>query len=279
MSTYNLLLNRFFSRNALANVLDKTNAGVFSAMIRTYFPNEVFATKAEVFQKTYHHLRKEYRNEYYFKNTLLNKLLINRHRVSTTTALTEVPIGKSVADIIMINGKAQVYEIKTDLDNIDRIESQISDYYKAFDHVSVVTCEQRLQCIAAVIPSTVGLHVLNKRESISTIREPIEDRSHLDLQTIFRIMLKSEFEAVVRRYYPLPSVTQFEYYDACFRLLEALNINTVYSNFLEQLKSRRKIFDNNLFLQVPEELRFLVYFSSYKKADYEKLQGFLSEEY
>jgi hypothetical protein len=196
--------------------------------------------------------------------------------INTTTALTEVPIGKSVADFIMINGKAQVYEIKTDLDNTDRLKSQIADYYKVFDHVNVVTSEMQVERIRAMIPNTVGLHVLNRRGSISTIREPSGDRSHLDLQTMFRVMLKREFETIIKKYRALPRVRQFEYYDACIDLLKALDINTVYADFLEQLKYRRKVFDNNLFMQVPEELRFIVYFSSYKKDDYEKLQRFLS---
>ena len=44
-----------------------------------------------------------------------------------------------------LNGKAVVYEIKTELDNLERLESQISDYYKAFDHVAVVTCIENVE--------------------------------------------------------------------------------------------------------------------------------------
>ena len=64
------------------------------------------------------------------------------HSVNTTTALTEVAIAKSKADFVLINGKAVVYEIKTELDNLERLCSQIDDYYKAFDHVAVVTYEK-----------------------------------------------------------------------------------------------------------------------------------------
>ena len=85
------------------------------------------------------------RNEYYYKITLLNKLLLGIHSVNTTTALTEFPIAKSKADFVLINGKAVVYEIKTELDNLERLESQISDYYKAFDHVAVVTCIENVE--------------------------------------------------------------------------------------------------------------------------------------
>ena len=42
----------------------------------------------------YNYLKKSYRNEYFYKNTMLNKLLLGRHSVNTTTALSEMPIGK-----------------------------------------------------------------------------------------------------------------------------------------------------------------------------------------
>lgn len=78
-------------------------------------------------------MKTDYRNEYYYKNTLLNKLLIGKHSVNTTSALTEVNINKSKADFVLINGKAVVYEIKTELDNLDRLECQIMDYYTRFE--------------------------------------------------------------------------------------------------------------------------------------------------
>lgn len=60
---------------------------------------------------------KEYRNEYFYKNTIFNQLLVQKHDLYNTAALTELPIADSKADFVMINGKGVVYEIKTDLDN------------------------------------------------------------------------------------------------------------------------------------------------------------------
>ena len=67
--------------------------------------------------------------------------MLGIHSPRTTPALTEVPIGSSKADFILINGKAVVYEIKTALDNFDRLDGQIEDYYKAFSRTVVVTSE------------------------------------------------------------------------------------------------------------------------------------------
>jgi len=57
-------------------------------------------------------------------NTLLNKLLV--------AALSQVHIGHSIADFVMINGEGQIYEIKSSLDNFDRLCDQLRDYFCAF---------------------------------------------------------------------------------------------------------------------------------------------------
>ena len=58
-------------------------------------------------------------------NTLLNKLLVGIHNVNTTTTLSQIRIGHSIADFAMINGEGQVYEIKSGLDNFDRLYDQL----------------------------------------------------------------------------------------------------------------------------------------------------------
>ena len=44
----------------------------------------------------------------------------------------------------MIEGKAVVYENKTDLDNLDRLPGQLADYSNAFLHVVIICGEKRL---------------------------------------------------------------------------------------------------------------------------------------
>ena len=47
-------------------------------------------------------MKNNYRNEYFIRILLLNKLLLGVHSVNTTTALTEVAIAKSKADFVLI---------------------------------------------------------------------------------------------------------------------------------------------------------------------------------
>jgi len=77
-------------------------------------------------------------------NTLLNKLIVGIHSVNTTTVLSQVRVAGHIADFVMINGVGKVYEIKSELDNFDRLNDQLYDYFKAFSLVSVLVSENEL---------------------------------------------------------------------------------------------------------------------------------------
>ena len=53
--------------------------------------------------------------------------MLGIHSLNTTSAIVELPIVDSIADFILFNGKAVVYEIKTELDSLERLEGQFSE--------------------------------------------------------------------------------------------------------------------------------------------------------
>lgn len=237
-------------------------------------------TNKEVISGIYRYLKKEYRNEYFYKNTLLNKLLLGRHSLNTTTALNEVPISKSKADFILINGKAIVYEIKTELDSLERLDSQINDYYKAFTKVCVVTHESNYEKVSKLLKDTsVGICILTKRNTISTRKEPVESNYRLDHSVMFKVLRKREFEQILINHYgKLPVTTQMNYYKACLEWFKEIEINKAHSYMVDELK-KRNIKEIEEYKKVPYELKFLVYFSEFKKRDYTKLNAFLNEHW
>lgn len=271
-----ILLNRFFTRNTFNQVIDDGESPAYIAAIRRYIVDSTDMTNEECISEIYQHLKKEYQNEYYYKNTLLNKLLLGVHSPRTTTALTEVPVGNSKADFILINGKAVVYEIKTALDNFDRLDGQIEDYYKAFSRVVVVTSEKNFDSVQQrLLNSPVGICLLTKKGTLSIRKEPIEYSGMLSKPTMFKILRKNEYEQILLDYFgSLPDVSQFEYYRVCQALFESLPTDSAYQMFVHALKSRVKI-DIAEYSRIPYELKFLIYFSNYKKSDYTKLHRFL----
>ena len=261
--------------------IDGKENEVYSAVIRRYINNTEQKNNQQLISEIYSILKKNYRNEYFYKNTLLNKLLLGVHSVNTTTALTEVAIAKSKADFVLINGKAVVYEIKTELDNLERLNSQLEDYYKAFDHVAVVTYEKnllQLQKILEFVDKPVGIYVLRRNGNLGMIREPGMYRESLDKEIIFKLLRKNEYEKIIQKYGELPQVTQFKYYSACKEEFFKIPIEESYIEVLKVLKERMQIVKEE-FVKVPYELRFLAYFMDLKIEDYQKLEYFLECKY
>lgn len=275
-------LNRIFTRSMLRHFINGKADNVYSSVVRRYTSDADQKNNRELISEIYCELKYAYRNEYFYKNTLLNKLLLGVHSVNTTTALTEMAIAKSKADFVLINGKAIVYEIKTELDNLERLSSQIEDYYKAFDHVAVVTYEKNLSQLQKVLESIdkpVGIYILRRNGKLGTTRKPQRYTSDLDREVIFKLLRKSEYEEIIaQRYGYLPEVTQFRYYSACKKMFLQIPVEESYLLVLRILKKRMQI-EKEEFAKIPYELKFLAYFMELTYDDYQKLGVFLECQY
>lgn len=278
----NTILSRVFTQSTLTSMLTNSgNASVFDKVVRRYaIQSDGIKSNAQMISEIYYHIQKNYRNEYYYKNTILNKLLINAHRLNTTVALTEVPIAKSKADFIMINGKAVVYEIKTALDTLDRLETQICDYYKAFDHVCVLASESKVhELLIRFSDSPVGIYILTERDTISHVKEPDEYHGSLDMECLFKILRKSEYESLVKKLNgSIPSVPPVKLYQECKRIICSYPIDTVYPLILKELKNRNRI-EIIDYSSIPDALHYLVYFSKLRNQGIAQLMDFLEKPY
>lgn len=276
------VLNRIFTRNMIYQFINGEYCDAYNYAVNKFTTDYVAKKNKVIIEEFYNNLRKNYRNEYFYKNTLFNKLLLGIHSVNTTTGLTEVSISKSKADFIMINGKANVYEIKTELDNLERLKVQVLDYYKAFDHVTVVTYENNLMNIQEIIRQLarpVGVRVIRKNGSIGEIIKADRYDDDLDKEVIFKILRKYEYESILNSYYGyIPEVSQFDHYSVCRNMFYDIPLNESYYLFLKVLKNRVDI-DNNKLKMIPYELRFLAYFMDLSDSDFLKLNQFLECEY
>lgn len=276
-NTNGLLLNRIFSRNTFREILDFGYSKTYLATVKKYITNIDNMTNSECFSEIYNILKKQYQNEYYYKNTLLNKLLLGVHSTKTTIAITELPIGKAKADFVLINGKAVVYEIKTELDNFDRLKSQIENYYKAFTRIVVVTSENNYLELERLLKDTkVGICILTRRGHLSIRKKPEENKQFLSKKTIFKILRKNEYESIIKKVYgKLPNESQFEIYNACKKMFEDIDTDLAYQEFIKILKTRKRI-ESDLYQNIPYELKSVIYFLDLKRKDYQKLYTFLN---
>ena len=165
-------INRVFTRKVISDLLESGRSDTFDYVVKRYIDDPESKSHGQLISEIYAHLNKQQRNEYFYMNTLLNKLLCGIHNVNTTSAFSQVRIGHSIADFVMINGEGRVYEIKSDLDNFDRLYDQLRDYFCAFSKVSVLASIHELEKIHEVLASfgdmgdAVGIYVLSERGTI-----------------------------------------------------------------------------------------------------------------
>lgn len=241
------------------------------------------ATYKSVIASLYQELDERHRNEYFYKNELLNSLLIQNKNLSSCSALTELPVANSKTDVIFVNENdvGTVYEIKTELDTLNRLESQIQDYYKAFPYMYVVTSSNHLKQLENVLEGTdVGIiELTNDREFVHR-KEAIYNAEDLSHDVLFRILRKKEFESIVLKYFgELPNVSDFVYYRTCFEMLKKLDVVLFQKEVMSCLRKRNLVQDVDGFVEnVPYELSFYVYFSKKYRNKWNILGDFLNTE-
>ncbi|MDL2274119.1 sce7726 family protein [Oscillospiraceae bacterium OttesenSCG-928-G22] len=265
-------INRVFTRGVIGDLMQQGSNEVFDCVVRRYIDDPESKTHGQLFCEIYAHLGKEKRNEYYYMNTLLNKLLVGIHNVNTTTALSKIRIGQSIADFIMINGEGKIYalEVKSELDNFDRLYDQISNYYKAFSKVSVLASVRELDKIEQILSGfgdmgdAVGIYVLSDRDTIFSKthgREPQQFNECLDYACIFKMLRKREYENVLLSYFgDIPQVAPVYHFRVCLEQFQTIPILTAQDLSLKELKKRNRI-TKEAFDNIPSELKTVVYFS------------------
>jgi len=263
-----MYLNKFFSKKYLKNVIESDD---FDAV---KFNDEI--------SKNYTALTKEYRNEFFFKNTLFNKLVLGKYSLNTTSAFSEVSIGKSKADFVLINNtKGVVYEIKTDLDNLERLVYQLEDYSKAFSEVYVVTSEKNYYPVFKVIRESnpsVGIIVLTDRVSLSTRKKAIEDDRNLKHEALFKLLRKKEYEELLFfEFGCLPDVKPVQYFKTSLQWFKKIAIKEAQILVLNQLGKRIIVKDDEVLKGLPMQIRWLVYSGNYKHQELCEIHGKLDE--
>lgn len=238
-------------------------------------------TIGNAISEIYRYMDRQYRNEYFYKNTIFNQLLLERHNIYNTAALSELPIAESKADFVMINGRGVVYEIKTDLDNLSRLENQINDYYQVFSYVYIVASNKHLEKIKEIFKNTkVGIYELTDAGKIIRRKVALCNRDKLLHEVMFRLLRKHEFEEILSKHYKmLPDVNNFLYYRQCLDWAKKINILTFQKDVMHCLKRRTLVAVNDMLSDsIPYELKFYSYFSKKYRFNSDVIDGFLSKE-
>lgn len=213
-------------------------------------------TYGDFLEYGYRILAKSYRNEYVYKNQIVNRI-IKRHSLKTSVILNEFHVGSSIADLIFLNGTDRAFEIKTEYDSDVRLLSQLSDYRKAFSSIYLVIPQSFLPRYERMLDNSVGIILLTDRNSLKEYKKATPDYDHLDAETMMKCLRKEEYTDIIRKMSIVPDTTPVRYFQACLEVFRSLPILELHSQFINTLK-RRKLHNSDFIEnEVPDFLKLL----------------------
>lgn len=212
-------------------------------------------------------LEQEYRNEYVFKNTFLNTMLLEHYALDTTVAFNEFRVGDAIADLVLMNGISKAFEIKSELDSDARLIGQLSEYQQVFDECYIVIPKSQYKHYSSKVDKSVGIILFEMKngEYTMTQRRKAKRNKTVDVDTLMRTVRCDEYKAMVRASYgELPQVSAFDMYEACRDKLKCLSSRKLHNLFLETVKKRKTL--TQLLPTVPKETRQMYLSLSMNKA-------------
>lgn len=132
--------------------------------------------------------------KYHFIKNYLNKF----DEITTF----ELNIGTSRLDIGRVNGKSIAYEIKTELDSLEKLEKQLNDYSKVFEYIYVIIHPHHLEKVKKIVPQHCGIITYNLVDNSCkfTFRKKAEKNKNICTSEQLKTMTKKELDWVLKQF-------------------------------------------------------------------------------
>jgi len=220
-----------------------------------------------------------YSNEYVLKNTLFNDILI-KYGLKNTVVLDEFRIDNSIADNVLLNGEAQIFEIKTSYDDLSKLPKQISDYQKFAEKVWIVSTAVHERSLKQMLKDTsVGIKIHNERGSFTDVKEADYNTRFFCHDTLFKTLHKKEYLDIVSDNFGFqPDVPNTKIFRECFAMVKTLEVKEFQQKVIYKLKTRSAIREDLITSDaIPESLKYLCYTYKINNRQFEQLNRFLNQ--
>lgn len=263
-----------FSSTSFSRLLQHDDYSFMNMKIEQYDQSKVgknINTYYDYIRYTYNALKKNYKNEYVFKNTLINEIIIDHYGVKDTVAINEFRVGNSIADIVLFNGTSKAFEIKTILDSNKRLAGQLADYTNIFKECYIVTHESIVDKYLKE-DSHIGVIVLVEQANSIRMEEirHAKENSNIDVDTLMRTIRTVEYKNIVTQYYgKLPEMNSFNMFKKCKELINEIPSDVLNKLFINELKKRTS--NTEIIPTFDKELRQLCLSMNINAAAYQML--------
>ncbi len=164
-------------------------------LLEKVFPHDVYNSVLEPYKENLvgHQLVNDivmstYYGEKKVKYHFAKKYLLREDEIS----VFEMNVGTSRLDYARINGHSYAYEIKTELDSLEKLTKQIEDYSKVFEYVNVITHPCYFEKVKKLVPDYCGILTYNPQPNDCkfyarqkrTLNNSYNQKSQLSIMTL-----------------------------------------------------------------------------------------------
>ena len=213
------------------------------------------------------------RDEYIYRSALTHNLLMGTHSLNTACMLTEFRAGACKADLVILNGTATVYEIKSERDSLVRLANQVDNYSQVFAKVYVIASECHIAGVLDTVPDYVGVMMLASRYRITTVREAEDRPDRIRPAAVFESLRAAEAAAILKSLnIAVPAVPNTQRHAAMRDLFEGLNPTVVHRSMVSTLKRTRDLAPmRDLIDNLPRSLHAAALSIRVRRADHSRI--------
>ncbi|MED4353635.1 sce7726 family protein [Schinkia azotoformans] len=137
-------------------------------LIKSVVPSDIYKSEIQPLKKKFvgHKIVNDIVMNYYMGEKKvkyhLAKQFINR---PNEVSLFEFNVGSSRLDFARINGHSYAYEIKTELDSLEKLEKQLIDYSRVFEYIHVIVHPKHYNKVYDLVPEHCGIATYNSEKS------------------------------------------------------------------------------------------------------------------
>ncbi len=186
-----------------------------------------FKSKFEVHKKFNELLLENYVGELTIKHFLFNEFA-----KQNVTAAFEIRVNSSRVDFLAINGDSKSFEIKSSLDNLQKLKKQSNDYARAFEFNFVVVDEKHVKKSIEILPPHYGVWSYNRCSK--QVFRVASSSTHLDPEFQLTLLTKRELEMGFKEFGGIRSTI--------INLLSPVEINERFKAFLKLRYAKRWAF-------------------------------------
>jgi len=169
-------------------------------------------------------------NETVIKSNFVTKFCFNKSPRNTIT-IFELNSFNSRADICVINGYSEVFEIKTTYDTFLRLDEQLHDYTLLYDYINIIVPKEKIKHALEMVPKHVGIVTYYKNRlgniTFKTTKKPsintmINQRAQLEQITKRELLKLGNFDSQTSRE---------EIIEKILDVYSPEKINTIFKNY------------------------------------------------